>query len=150
HRPRPWHLRPRRPPLRVPAVRRAPRPHLADRRRRPSLSQRRDRRRLLALTALIAFRRSLASLVGTSAFLAGRPELPASLGLGYPRGGRSLKRWILPVAVLGSSRTSSTQRGYLKGARRVLTKPLSSSPSASLPEAGSRRTTKALGLVRPS
>jgi hypothetical protein len=26
---------------------------------------------------------------------------------------RSLKRWILPVAVLGSSGTYSTQRGYL-------------------------------------
>src|SRR5918911_1681135 len=29
---------------------------------------------------------------------------------------RSLKRWILPVAVLGSSGTNSIQRGYLYGA----------------------------------
>src|SRR6185437_15221250 len=31
---------------------------------------------------------------------------------------RSLKRWILPVAVLGRSVTNSIQRGYLYGARR--------------------------------
>src|SRR6266852_9913830 len=31
-------------------------------------------------------------------------------GTGYPR---SLKRWILPVAVLGNSFTNSIQRGYL-------------------------------------
>ena len=34
---------------------------------------------------------------------------------------RSLKRWILPVAVFGSSGTNSIQRGYLYGASRLFT-----------------------------
>src|SRR6267378_3676283 len=49
---------------------------------------------------------------------------PAPLMLAQPRGlqrleravvhqARSLKRWILPVAVFGSSPTNSIQRGYL-------------------------------------
>src|SRR5262245_79526 len=34
---------------------------------------------------------------------------------------RSLKRWIFPVAVLGSSSRNSIQRGYLKGASCAFT-----------------------------
>ena len=34
-------------------------------------------------------------------------------GSGRQRAARSLKRWILPVAVFGSSGTNSIQRGYL-------------------------------------
>src|SRR5712664_59357 len=56
---------------------------------------------------------------------------------------RSLKRWIFPVAVFGSASTNSTQRGYLNGARRSLTKRCSSSEVARAP---GFRTTKALGL----
>ena len=40
---------------------------------------------------------------------------------------RSLKRWILPVAVLGNSAMNSMLRGYLYGASRSFTKCLSSS-----------------------
>ncbi len=46
---------------------------------------------------------------------------------------RSLKRWILPVAVLGRSFTNSIQRGYLCGASRALMCCLSSSASFSEP-----------------
>src|SRR5262245_39550064 len=61
---------------------------------------------------------------------------------------RSLKRWILPVAVLGSSATNSIQRGYLKGARRSFTCCLSASASASLGSTPGRVTTKAFGLIK--
>lgn len=44
------------------------------------------------------------------AVLAVRPPVPTGLG---SRHCRSLKRWILPVAVLGSSGTNSIHRGYL-------------------------------------
>src|SRR6218665_2310320 len=56
---------------------------------------------------------------------------------------RSRKPWIFPVAVLGNSATNSTKRGYLYGARRSLTKALSSSCVADWP---SLSTTKAMGL----
>src|SRR5581483_4134015 len=46
---------------------------------------------------------------------------------------RSLKRWILPVAVFGSSGMNSIQRGYLNGARRSFTCCLSASARAGVP-----------------
>src|SRR2546422_415100 len=46
-----------------------------------------------------------------------------------PPRSRSLKRWILPVAVFGSSPTNSIQRGYLYGVMRSLTNAFSSSAS---------------------
>src|SRR3989441_6170733 len=63
---------------------------------------------------------------------------------------RSLKRWILPVAVLGSSPTNSIHRGYLYGAILSLTNAFSSSPSAAEAAAASLRTTNAWGLMRRS
>src|SRR5690606_28197751 len=62
---------------------------------------------------------------------------------------RSRKRWILPVAVLGSSAMNSTCRGYLCGASRCLTKDCSSEASASSPARPALRTTNALVRVRP-
>src|SRR5438128_9410987 len=56
---------------------------------------------------------------------------------------RSLKRWIFPVAVLGRPSTNSTQRGYLNGASRSLTKRCSSSEEACEPGLS---TTNAFGL----
>src|SRR5215467_938706 len=50
---------------------------------------------------------------------------------------RSLKRWILPVAVFGSSSTNSIQRGYLYGAILSFTKAFSSSPRPAPAVAGS-------------
>src|SRR4030088_3231113 len=63
---------------------------------------------------------------------------------------RSLKRWILPVDVLGSSGMNSTQRGYLYGASESLTNALSSSASAAAAVVPSAQTTYAHGLIRPS
>src|SRR2546423_7659664 len=63
---------------------------------------------------------------------------------------RSLKRWIFPVAVLGSSVTKSIQRGYLYGAILSFTKPFISSASAGDAAAGSFSTTNACGLTRRS
>src|SRR5256885_5351582 len=63
---------------------------------------------------------------------------------------RSLKRWILPVDVFGSSGMNSTQRGYLYGASESFTNALSSSASAGAAAAPSAQTTYAQGLTRPS
>src|SRR5262249_1227522 len=60
---------------------------------------------------------------------------------------RSLKRWILPVAVLGSSAMNSISGGYLYGASLSFTKAFS---SASVAAAPGLSTTNALVLVRPS
>ena len=49
---------------------------------------------------------------------------------------RRRKRWILPVAVFGSSPTNSIQRGYLYGASRSLTKAFSSASAPARPLAG--------------
>src|SRR5690606_17078565 len=54
---------------------------------------------------------------------------------------RSLKRWILPVAVFGNSSTNSTQRGYLNGASWSFTYDRSSSASAGAAFPGSFSTT---------
>ena len=60
---------------------------------------------------------------------------------------RSLKRWILPVAVFGSSATNSIQRGYLYGAILSFTKRLELvGQRRRRPPAGSFSTTKALRL----
>src|SRR5439155_27026173 len=63
---------------------------------------------------------------------------------------RSLNRWILPVAVFGSSSTNSIQRGYLYGAIRVFTNSLSSSASASFGFWPCFNRTNARGLVSSS
>ena len=60
---------------------------------------------------------------------------------------RSLKRWILPVAVLGNSGRNSIWRGYLYGARRSFTKACNSALLACAP---SLSTTKALVRVSPA
>ena len=54
---------------------------------------------------------------------------------------RNLKRWILPVAVFGSSVRNSIQRGYLYGASLALTCSCSARISASLALSGSLSTT---------
>src|SRR5258707_894361 len=63
---------------------------------------------------------------------------------------RSLKRWILPVAVFGSSATYTKVRGYLYGAKRSLTWCRSISVSTTLPVMPGLTTMKAAGLMRPS
>src|SRR5579884_238405 len=60
---------------------------------------------------------------------------------------RSLKRWILPVAVFGRSFRNSIQRGYLYGASLDFTCSCSARMSASLAFSGFFRTTKAFGLM---
>src|SRR5262245_15997604 len=74
---------------------------------------------------------------------------PEGLGATYPAASRcrSLYRWIFPVAVLGSSGTNSTQRGYLYGASRSLTCCLRASASAGVPWTPGFVTPKALGLI---
>src|SRR5512133_702836 len=59
----------------------------------------------------------------------------------------NLKRWIFPVAVLGSSGTNWIQRGYLYGASRLLTCICSSSAVTDCPDLS---TTNALGLTSSS
>src|SRR5438552_1064070 len=63
------------------------------------------------------------------------------------RHARSLKRWIFPVAVFGSSATNSIHRGYLYGAILSFTKLFSSASSADEPDCPSLSTTKALGFT---
>src|SRR3989442_1765583 len=67
-----------------------------------------------------------------------------------PPRSRSLKRWIFPVAVLGSSSTNSIQRGYLYGVIRPFTNSLSSSASSGLGGCPSLWITNARGLVSSS
>ena len=70
------------------------------------------------------------------------PALPSS---------RSLKRWILPVAVFGSSVRNSIQRGYFHVPALVLTCSFSSSRSVvAAGLAGLQDQMKAMGLIRPS
>src|SRR5512134_1118248 len=63
---------------------------------------------------------------------------------------RSRYRWSLPVAVLGSSATNSTHRGYLYGAIRDFTNAWISRAVSGVAATSGRRTTKALGFARPS
>src|ERR1044071_1628172 len=58
---------------------------------------------------------------------------------------RSLKRWILPVAVFGRSLRNSIQRGYLYGASFCLQCSCNAWISASLALSGDFSTTKAFG-----
>src|SRR6185503_16426596 len=62
-------------------------------------------------------------------------------------GERSLKRWILPVAVFGRSVTNSIQRGYLNGASSALTWSCSAEASAGPAAWPGLSTTKAFGLI---
>src|ERR1700682_1839889 len=76
----------------------------------------------------------------------------AGIGKGHDKiqmrsSARNLKRWILPVAVLGSSLRNSIQRGYLYGASLALTCSCSARMSASLALSGDFSTTKAFGLI---
>src|SRR6266404_3856824 len=63
---------------------------------------------------------------------------------------RSLKRWILPVAVFGSSATYTNVRGHLYGARHPLTWCRSISVITALTVTPGLTTMKAAGLIRPS
>src|SRR5438132_14050911 len=63
---------------------------------------------------------------------------------------RNLNRWILPVAVFGSSGTNTIQRGYLNGARRSFTNAFSSSSSAGLGARSRASTTNASGFTSSS
>src|SRR5439155_4523273 len=73
------------------------------------------------------------------------------IGLAHPEArSRSLKRWIFPVTVLGSSGTNSIQRGYLYGVIRPFTNAFSSSASSSEGWRPFFSRTKAFGLVRSS
>src|SRR5262249_31707056 len=63
---------------------------------------------------------------------------------------RRMNLCIFPVAVLGSSATKSTRRGYLCGASVVFTCCCSSSASASEGSRPCWSTTKACGLTSPS
>src|SRR5262245_26742296 len=63
---------------------------------------------------------------------------------------RSLKRWILPVAVLGSPSTKAIQRGYFHTPALALTCSLRSSSRLLAAVLPGFSTMKALGLSRPS
>src|ERR1700732_1952234 len=69
------------------------------------------------------------------------------LGSDLEWGARSLKRWIFPLAVFGSSSINSIQRGYLNGARRCLVNSINSLAKSGQAHAGSRSTQNALGFV---
>src|SRR6185503_10349382 len=62
---------------------------------------------------------------------------------------RRRKRWIFPVAVLGSSSMNSMMRGYLWGASAPFTNAFSSASSAGVAVVPGLRTTNALERVRP-
>src|SRR5205814_4238309 len=106
-------------------------------------------------------RRAPERVAGRAVDLVQEGAQPAPLMLAQPRGlqrleravvhqARSLKRWILPVAVFGSSPTNSIQRGYLYGAILSLTKAFSSSARPAPPPAGPLSTTNALGFTSPT
>ena len=76
-----------------------------------------------------------------------KPESARSLQRSRGPSARNLKRWILPVAVFGSSLRNSIQRGYLNGASFALTCSCSARTSASLALSGDLSTTKAFGLI---
>src|SRR5881396_1834305 len=63
---------------------------------------------------------------------------------------RSLKRWILPVAVFGSSFTNTIQRGYLYAASRCFTEACNSSANAGDATWPAASTTNASGLTSSS
>src|SRR3984893_1787923 len=71
------------------------------------------------------------------------PDLGSDLGYSA----RSLKRWIFPLAVFGSSSINSIQRGYLNGARRCLVNSINSLAKSGQAHAGSRSTQNAFGLI---
>jgi len=64
--------------------------------------------------------------------------------------GANLNRWILPVAVFGSSPTNSTHRGTLVFGETVADETAGAARRARAdPAAASRSTTKAIGLHQP-
>jgi hypothetical protein len=60
-----------------------------------------------------------------------------------------LERWILPLAVLGSSSMNLIQRGYLNGARRSFTNAINSVSSAAQHSGASRGTQNPIGFTKP-
>src|SRR4029453_930639 len=91
-----------------------------------------------------------ASPVDLEGGAAGRVEMDVDQGdaVDHPAVPRSLKRWILPVVVLGSSSVYSTMWGNSWRWRRCLHQAWSSAVSS--PVSASRQTTTALIRVSPS